>query len=206
MARYLTPRKTLDLYGPHNGGAVAVKARIADDLRSGRLQARASHFWESEQELLSDARKERKLASTRMALVDLHMDVWRGLTSYRVKDQDRWNWNNGTFHVTNSIKPKKRTLIWGLRFLVSDLNQLFIPPVQPEPPEQPKRQGGRPPKKEWEDFWLLLIQMTRAGQLKPDSFPSEASLYESIAQNLNGRLRESSIRTKILEHKDKIIR
>lgn len=141
-----------------------------------------------------------------MALVDLHMDVWRGLVSYRVKDQELWGWNNGTFHVTNSIKPKKRTLMWGLEFLVSDLNKLFTPPVKPEPPEQPKRQGGRPPKKDWEDFWLLLIQMTRAGQLKPDSFPSEASLYESIAENLNGRLHESSIRTKILEHKDKIIR
>ncbi len=206
MPEYLKPKDILDLYGPSHGGALAVKARLADDLRSGRLGARASKIWISDDPLLRKARNERLHLSDFDQTEIIEPGQWRGLTSHWEKDQRHWDWDNGLFHVTISRDPVERILMWGVEFPADGLHKLFAPSASSILPTKKKNEGGRPPKPQWDKFWLLLLDMQRAGQLRPDSFSSRAKLYEHITDTLSGDLGQSTIREKMEGIYDRIIR
>lgn len=207
MRGYLSPNQTLKIYGKRNGGAFALKLRLADDLRSGRLEAKARFLWKTRTKSFKEAMREKnKSQRDPNRPVPVHPLHWSGSRSTWARDQETWDWDNNKFVVTTrSDEGKERTFIFGVFFPISRLNQLLISTQKLHDIENMVNKVGNPGSEHWDELWLQLIDLAKAGKLSSDEYKSRNALVKELDRRLRGQMSRPTIRRKLDQNFTRLI-
>lgn len=198
---YLTPRKTLEMYGKRNGGAYALKLRLADDLRSGRLEARARLLWVSDTKDFIAASKEHHKSKRDFENAKwVSVNHWNNPSSLWAKDQMSWDWEGNRFFVTNKRNPKKRTFISKIYFPISRLNEILISSRRLVDLENMVGEVGHPGSQYWDELWLQIIDLAKAGRLQSGEFQNRNALTVHLYRQLRCQMSKATIRRKLNDH------
>jgi hypothetical protein len=98
-----------------------VENRIAAYLRNGDLKARAKYIWVSDERYTSAAWRSRPEDAEGG---DVPTSIWR-LEKNIAEDRSQWRLVVSALLMTKTIKPRRRVMMRGVEFLLSDLQNLL---------------------------------------------------------------------------------
>ncbi len=188
MADYYTAYEVLEKYRKIRG-ADSLKRDIAQLLRDGFITAEANTTFKARGTTPNEAWELRPSEINKDEFVPVPKMLWRYAGHSTRGMMNAWKWSRGDFVVVSNIKPKTYRFFSGVRFLKAEIDAEFAPQSVP-PTLAPRSNAGRKPKTdEWDEFWIHLIGLAKAGKLNVSNFPT----MHSLATNLDTKVGLNSI-------------
>jgi hypothetical protein len=165
------------------------KANLADDLRDGRLRAKATVTWVSNEPLLSKAWKSSIGGELRETNVEIPTRYWRQNKNI-VNDIALWRWPVNCFAMTIKNKPKRRRMMRGISLSIEDLANLY--PTVLGGLSGKRRRGPGVNHTDRDAGWRAIVEMALEGKLSKQAYARFPLFHEALIEKLqleNGKSR-----------------
>ena len=173
-SEWLLARKALEALTADGRSPAEVEAMLASYLRNGFLRAHAEAIWTSDERFTTQAWRSRPDDAVGGPVP---LKYWR-FEKALIEDRAQWRFVADRFLVTTRLKPRRRIMMKGVAFSLTDLRKLQ-PSTFSSLPEKRKR-GPNADLAKRDALWLALVGVLFDGAQPASAWQTIGELGDEI--------------------------
>lgn len=179
---FISAQAAIRKYEVAFGGAAALKARIAEYLRDGRLPAKCAYSWTVKTTDFREGRKQDPKVNG-VEYDNIPSRAWRK-SGLRTNDYvAAWLWGPGLFFASGDYRNKSISYYKDVHFDLERLQKLLDPKIAPS---RAGIGGPKFQKEKWDRFFLYVIREAHNGSFTSQKYGSPTDLAKRASAALDG--------------------